>query len=90
MAKLTQIAEYGLIQENFHLTVEEMVRLVDYGFAASFLGYSEKKRVRAEVLKTCFETLQNEGYPVEDIVSEKSYYDLIGVDLAAVCFDQQL
>jgi hypothetical protein len=41
--------EYALIQENFHLTIEEMVRLVDYGFAASFLGISEKKRVRAEV-----------------------------------------
>lgn len=60
------------------------MRLIDYGFAASFLSYSDKKRVRAEALKSCFETLQGEGYPVSDIVSEKSYYDLIGVDLHGV------
>eukprot|EP01126_Amoeba_proteus_P025416 TRINITY_DN2537_c0_g1_i10.p1 TRINITY_DN2537_c0_g1~~TRINITY_DN2537_c0_g1_i10.p1 ORF type:complete len:454 (-),score=79.61 TRINITY_DN2537_c0_g1_i10:1153-2514(-) len=87
VSRITLSSEYVLLQENFDLSVEEIVRLIDYGFSASFLSYSEKRRLRAEVLKTCFLTLQNKGFTVAGIINQTSYYDLIGVDLKSVGWD---
>eukprot|EP01126_Amoeba_proteus_P025419 TRINITY_DN2537_c0_g2_i2.p1 TRINITY_DN2537_c0_g2~~TRINITY_DN2537_c0_g2_i2.p1 ORF type:complete len:628 (+),score=127.26 TRINITY_DN2537_c0_g2_i2:490-2373(+) len=84
VSRITLSSEYVLLQENFDLSVEEIVRLIDYGFSASFLSYSEKRRLRAEVLKTCFLTLQNKGFTVAGIINQTSYYDLIGVDLKSI------
>jgi adenosine deaminase len=81
---VTLSEEFQLIQKVFGFTIEEIVRMIDYGFKASFMEASTKRRIRAEVIRQCVTILKENGYDVSGIVANHEYYDYIGVDLNEV------
>ena len=50
--------EYQLVQEKFQFDTNEIVRIIDYGFRASFMENGRKHRMRADVARTCVELLR--------------------------------
>eukprot|EP01125_Pyxidicula_operculata_P010697 TRINITY_DN3522_c0_g2_i1.p1 TRINITY_DN3522_c0_g2~~TRINITY_DN3522_c0_g2_i1.p1 ORF type:complete len:537 (-),score=82.12 TRINITY_DN3522_c0_g2_i1:769-2379(-) len=81
---VTLSGEYHLIQQLFGFNVEEILRMIDYGFSVGFMDITSKSRMRAEVLKECVVILQQAGHDVTPIIKNKQYYNWIGVDLNAI------
>lgn len=73
--------EYQIYQEIFKFSVEEIVRMIDYGFVSAFLGVTQKQRLRAEALHKSLKILHSHGYDISGIARNADYYDLVGVDI---------
>eukprot|EP00005_Dracoamoeba_jomungandri_P005902 CAMPEP_0174262382 /NCGR_PEP_ID=MMETSP0439-20130205/12941_1 /TAXON_ID=0 /ORGANISM="Stereomyxa ramosa, Strain Chinc5" /LENGTH=743 /DNA_ID=CAMNT_0015347079 /DNA_START=173 /DNA_END=2401 /DNA_ORIENTATION=- len=84
VSNITLSEEYLKYCEVCDFTVEEVVRMIDYGFNAAFIGQSQKQRLRAEVLSDCVKILSEEGYDVSKITNKKVYWDRLGVDFSAI------
>ena len=78
----TLTGEYMLIQEKFGFTVEEIVRMLDYGFQSAFITATEKRRLRADALHETLTILSSEGYDISPILKQDVYYGSIGLNLA--------
>lgn len=78
---ITLTNEYQLLQDVFNFSLEEIIRVIDYGFCAAFIEETRKNRLRAEVLKDCISILREEGYDVTSIVKNSDYFDWIGVNI---------
>eukprot|EP01125_Pyxidicula_operculata_P017914 TRINITY_DN6329_c0_g1_i2.p1 TRINITY_DN6329_c0_g1~~TRINITY_DN6329_c0_g1_i2.p1 ORF type:complete len:675 (+),score=158.83 TRINITY_DN6329_c0_g1_i2:11-2035(+) len=81
---VTLSGEYAIIQEKFGFSIEEMVRMIDYGFNVGFMEVTIKQRMRAQVLRDCVKILKDEGYDIQPILNNSEYYDFIGADLSGV------
>uniref|UniRef100_A0A6B2KYG9 adenosine deaminase n=1 Tax=Arcella intermedia TaxID=1963864 RepID=A0A6B2KYG9_9EUKA len=79
---VTLSGEYALVQEKFNFSIEEMVRMIVYGFSVAFVEVTFKKRMRAQVLRECLHILHSEGYDISPILNNQDYYDFIGVDFS--------
>ncbi|ELR14824.1 adenosine deaminase [Acanthamoeba castellanii str. Neff] len=82
MSNCTLTGEYALFQKTHKFNVEEMLRLIDYGFSAAFMQATHKRRLRGEVLHSCLQILHDEGYDLDDIIGTSHYWHSIGVDLS--------
>ena len=82
VSNCTLSGEYMLIQEKFGFTVEEIVRMLDYGFQSAFVTATEKRRLRADALHETLTILSSEGYDISPILKQDVYYGSIGLDLA--------
>jgi len=82
ISNVTLTGEYMLIQEKFNFTVEEIVRLLDYGFQGAFVSATEKRRLRADALRDTLRILKNEGYDITPIVEDNVYFKSIGINTA--------
>jgi adenosine deaminase len=80
--------EYMLLQEKFGFGVEEIVRLIDYGFQAAFVTATEKRRLRADALWATLKILKSDGYDTTGILKQEVYYRSIGVDFAQLDLPQ--
>jgi len=81
MSNCTLTGEYLLYQKTHKFNVEEMLRLIDYGFSAAFMQATHKRRLRGEVLHSCLRILAEEGYDIDSIIGLSHYWHSIGVDL---------
>ena len=79
VSNVTLSSEYDVLQKKFGFSVENMVRMMDYGFASAFVTPSEKKRLRADCFHECLKVLISAGIDVSSIVANP-YYAQIGVD----------
>lgn len=68
-----------LLHEKFNFAVEEIVRLLDYGFRAAFLTSTEKRRLRTDCFHDTLRILSEEGYDMSGILAREAYYKSIGV-----------
>ena len=74
--------EYMILIEKFGFSVEEIVRVLDYGFQGAFVNATEKRRLRADALHQTLKVLSEEGYDIAPIFKEDAYYRSIGVNFA--------
>jgi len=81
---ITLSHEYMILQEHFDFTLEEIIRIIDYGFKSAFLETSIKNRIRAEALRDCIQILRKEGFDVKSIVQNSNYFDWIGVNIPEI------
>lgn len=79
VSDVTLTSEYDLLQRSLGFGVEEIVRLLDYGFANAFLSHSERRRLRAESFRLAVNTLVDAGIDVSAIHRRWSYYGELGV-----------
>jgi len=82
VSNCTLTGEYMLLIEKFGFSLEEVVRLLDYGFQGAFINATEKRRLRADALHQTLKTLKEEGYDISSILKEDMYYRSIGCNLA--------
>jgi len=76
---VTLTGEYMLLHEKFNFTVEEIVRLLDYGFRSAFITSTEKRRLRTDCFHDTLKILSEEGYDLSGILEREVYYKSIGV-----------
>jgi len=74
--------EYMILIEKFGFNLEEIVRVLDYGFQGAFINATEKRRLRADALHQTLRTLKAEGYDISPILKQDFYYRSIGVNFA--------
>ena len=74
--------EYMILIEKFGFSVEEIVRVLDYGFQGAFVNATEKRRLRADALHQTLKVLKAEGYDISPILKQDTYYRSIGVNFA--------
>jgi len=74
--------EYMILIEKFGFTLEEIVRVLDYGFQGAFIDATAKRRLRADALHQTLMTLKKEGYDISPILKQDCYYRSIGVNLS--------
>eukprot|EP00028_Trichosphaerium_sp_Am-I-7-wt_P002935 CAMPEP_0168539588 /NCGR_PEP_ID=MMETSP0405-20121227/21924_1 /TAXON_ID=498012 /ORGANISM="Trichosphaerium sp, Strain Am-I-7 wt" /LENGTH=739 /DNA_ID=CAMNT_0008569193 /DNA_START=17 /DNA_END=2236 /DNA_ORIENTATION=- len=79
----TLSGEYDLIQEKYKFSVENMVRMIDYGWKSTFLGVKKKRRLRAEMLKEIVTKLNKANIDVSSIINHP-YYDDVGLDFKQI------
>ena len=78
----TLSGEYFLIQNKFGFNVEELVRMMDYGFRSAFVEEGLKKRLRIEAITKTLKILRENNIDVSPIVNQKMYWSSIGLDLS--------
>jgi len=74
--------EYMILINKFGFTVEEIVRVIDYGFQGAFINATEKRRLRADALHQTLKVLKDEGYDVSHILKDDIYFRSIGVNVS--------
>ncbi|KAH3760493.1 adenosine deaminase [Pelomyxa schiedti] len=79
VSAVTLTGEYMLLHEKFNFNVEEIVRLLDYGFRSAFLTSTEKRRLRTDCFHDTLRILSQEGYDLSGILAREAYYKSIGV-----------
>eukprot|EP01105_Mastigella_eilhardi_P005487 TRINITY_DN17187_c0_g1_i1.p1 TRINITY_DN17187_c0_g1~~TRINITY_DN17187_c0_g1_i1.p1 ORF type:complete len:761 (-),score=213.98 TRINITY_DN17187_c0_g1_i1:118-2400(-) len=82
VSNVTLTNEYLLLQDKFGFTVEEIVRLLDYGFRSAFITSTEKRRLRADCLHDTLRILAEDGHDLSDILKNDVYYRSIGANLS--------
>ena len=78
---VTSTGEYDLCQRTFGFNVEEMLRLIDYGYCAAFLTSVERQRLRVEALYASLSILKSEGFDISGIAEHRRYWEVIGLDV---------
>ncbi|KAM9975803.1 hypothetical protein ACTFIW_013193 [Dictyostelium discoideum] len=82
MSNITLSGEYKLAIDTFNFKVEEVIRLIDYSFAASFIDPPLKINIRRESFKKALKIFQTNGYDISGVIDNKFYYfEEIGLDV---------
>eukprot|EP01088_Endostelium_zonatum_P015508 TRINITY_DN3839_c0_g1_i1.p1 TRINITY_DN3839_c0_g1~~TRINITY_DN3839_c0_g1_i1.p1 ORF type:complete len:889 (+),score=135.14 TRINITY_DN3839_c0_g1_i1:1-2667(+) len=81
MSDVSLSDEYESYQLNFGFNVENMLRMMDYGFRAAFMDRVKKQRLRADCFFESCKILAEAGYDISSIISSnRDYWDVLGVD----------
>ena len=75
----TLSGEYALIQKTFGFTVEQLVRMMDYGFRSAFIDETLKRRLRIEAITKTLRVLQENNIDISGIVANAQYYAPLGI-----------
>jgi len=89
VSSVTLSGEYFLIQNTFDFGLEEMLRMIDYGFSAAFVSVSTKQRLRIEALKKALEVLEAHDYDTTGLLTVRQFDD-IGMDLTQLAMHSGL
>ena len=79
---VTLSGEYFLLQNKFGFNVEELVRMMDYGFRSAFVDETLKTRLRIEAITKTMKILKENKIDVSPILKNSSYYLPIGLVLS--------
>ena len=77
----TLSGEYELIQKTFGFSVEQLVRMMDYGFRSAFVDETLKRRLRIEAITKTIRVLKENNIDISGIVSNFSYYLPLGITI---------
>jgi adenosine deaminase len=77
----TLSGEYLMLQEKFGFNVEQLVRMMDYGFRSAFVDETLKRRLRIEAITKTLRILKENNIDISPIIANAIYYTPIGVSL---------
>ncbi|EAY05008.1 adenosine deaminase family protein [Trichomonas vaginalis G3] len=78
---VTLSGEYFLLQNKFGFNVEELVRMMDYGFRSAFVDETLKRRLRIEAITKTLRVLRENNIDVTPLMNNALYYAPIGIFL---------
>lgn len=79
VSNTTLTEEYYKIHKTFDFGVEEIVRMIDYGFRSAFIDESLKKRLRIDAFTKTMNVLIDNNIDVSSIINNKRHYLPIGI-----------
>lgn len=68
-----------MLQNQFGFNIEEIVRMIDYGFKSAFIDETIKRRLRIEAHITILNVLKKHGIDISPIVENSIYYLSTGI-----------
>jgi len=77
----TLSGEYLLLQDKFGFNVEQLVRMMDYGFRSAFIDETLKRRLRIEAITKTLKVLQENKIDITPIIANAHYYTPLGLTL---------
>lgn len=77
VSNVTLSGEYLRLHKEKGFAVEEIVRMIDYGFKSAFISYSHRVRLRLEAMQKVLTYLQKEGFDISGILYDLPLYDRI-------------
>eukprot|EP01133_Synstelium_polycarpum_P003705 gene3705-4267_t len=81
MSNILLSGEYKLAIDTFGFSVEEVVRLIDHSFSATFLEEPLKSVIRKLNVRKAVAIFQEEGYDISGVIANKDYYLENGIDV---------
>jgi len=78
---VTLSGEYLLLHQKFGFNVEQIVRLMDYGFRSAFIDKNLQKRLRIEAITRSLKVLKANGIDVSGIAANSHYYNSLGLNV---------
>jgi len=79
----TLSGEYFMIQEKFGFNVEELVRMMDYGFRSAFIDETLKRRLRIEAITKTLKVLKENNIDIAPIIAKAAYYIPLGISISS-------
>ncbi|KAH7832537.1 adenosine deaminase [Monocercomonoides exilis] len=77
VSNVTLSQEYLRLHLEKDFTVEELVRMVDYGLSSGFISYTHRTRLRLESMKKILTYLSSQGFNIDGIVHDLPIHDRI-------------
>lgn len=77
----TLSGEYFMLQEKFHFNVEELIRMMDYGFRSAFVDENLKRRLRIEAITKSLKVLKENNIDISPIIANAYYYTPLGISI---------
>ncbi|KYQ91505.1 adenosine deaminase [Tieghemostelium lacteum] len=85
MSNVTSSHEFKVAIDTFKFTVEEVIRLVDYSFASTFLEAPLKNLLRRESVIEAIQIFKDSGYDLSGLLRNKDYYlEGPGIDIEEI------
>lgn len=79
----TLSGEYFMLQNKFGFNIEELIRMMDYGFRSAFVDETLKRRLRIEAITKTLKVLKENNIDIAPIIANASYFTTIGLALPA-------
>ncbi|GAM28448.1 hypothetical protein SAMD00019534_116240 [Acytostelium subglobosum LB1] len=81
MSNITLSGEYKMAIDTFNFSVEEVVRLIDHAFSATFIEAPMKRVLRHDAVLQSIRLFKEHGYDVSGVLANKDYYLEAGIDV---------
>lgn len=78
---VTLSGEYFMLQNTFGFNVEEIVRMMDFGFRSAFVDETLKRRLRIEAITKTIGILKKNQIDISGLLAKSAHYGPVGLSL---------